>query len=387
MTNSVPNPPYVAEIIAIGDELTSGQRLDTNTQWLASRLTEAGLRVRVHTTVADDLEAHIDSLRAAGSRASIVVTTGGLGPTADDLTREAMASAAEVPLIEDPKLLRRIEQIFSSRGRTMPEQNRRQALLPEGAAAIPNPGGTAPGVDQVIGKARFFALPGVPAEMREMWSETVAPAVAAMTGSARVTRHWLVKCFGKGESSLEGMIPEIIARGREPLVGITASHGTITLRVSASGSNESACYEAMQPTLEEIREKLGTLIYAEHPGDQADATLEQVVVEQLRLSGSTLSSSEVMTCGLLGHWLATADPTGEIFVGGRIGRPIVGAENEVGDYRLEVSERQDTVVPIALVGPEERLEKTITLVGHPSIHKPLIAKHALNLLRLELIED
>ena len=235
-----------AEIIAIGDELTSGQRLDTNTQWLSERLNELGIPVAFHTTVGDDLENNIAVFRTAIERADIVVATGGLGPTADDLTREAIAAAAGVDLIEDAEALAHIRNLFSRRKREMPERNKVQALFPRGSRVVPNPEGTAPGIDLTVPRScgpacRVFALPGVPAEMFTMWKDTVAPAIAATQPSKRVICHRRIKCFGVGESDLEAMLPDMIRRKREPLVGITVHGATITLRITASGPNETAC--------------------------------------------------------------------------------------------------------------------------------------------------
>src|SRR5947209_12918448 len=134
------------EIISIGSELTSGQNLDTNSQWLSRRLAEIGIPVGWHTTVADDLEANVAAFRIAAGRAGLVLITGGLGPTQDDLTREALARAAGVELVFHPELYDQIEAMFRRRGRTMPERNRVQAMLPAGAEALPNECGTAPGV-------------------------------------------------------------------------------------------------------------------------------------------------------------------------------------------------------------------------------------------------
>ena len=169
-----------AEIISIGDELTSGQRLDTNSQWLSTRLGELGVQTVYHTTVADDLAANIEVFRHAAERVDLVVATGGLGPTADDLTRDAIAAAANVDLVLDPAALAHIENLFARRKRPMPPQNRLQAMFPRGSRVIPNPAGTAPGIDLDFPRSgrqpsRIFALPGVPAEMREMWEQTVAP--------------------------------------------------------------------------------------------------------------------------------------------------------------------------------------------------------------------
>ncbi|MDH3716601.1 MAG: competence/damage-inducible protein A, partial [Planctomycetota bacterium] len=171
-----------AEVLAIGDELTSGLRLDTNSQWLSLRLQELGIPVLRHATVADDLAAITEAFRHAAARCDVAVVTGGLGPTADDLTRQALAAAGGVELQLDEALLRHIQQLFQSRGREMPDRNRAQAMFPVGSRPIPNPNGTAPGIEMPLprdggGVCRLFALPGVPAEMRQMWFATVVPTL------------------------------------------------------------------------------------------------------------------------------------------------------------------------------------------------------------------
>src|SRR5687768_2432253 len=158
-----------AEIISIGDELTSGERLDTNTQWIAQRLNEIGIPVAFHTTVADDLAANVLVFRQACERADVIVASGGLGPTADDLTRQALAEMAGVELVQDDAALEHIRALFARRGREMPPNNLVQALFPRGSRVIPNPHGSAPGIDFEVSRAgglsaRIFALPGVPAE-------------------------------------------------------------------------------------------------------------------------------------------------------------------------------------------------------------------------------
>ncbi len=256
-----------AEIIAIGDELSTGQRLDTNSQWLAERLTELGVDVMFHTTVGDDLEANVAVFRTAIDRADVVVSTGGLGPTADDLTREAIAAATGVDLVQDEASLAHIRSLFARRGfGSMPERNVVQAMFPRGSRPVANPHGTAPGIDMTIPReccapCRLFALPGVPAELFVMWRETVAPAILAAQTTRRVTIHRRIKCFGAGESKLEAMLPDMIRRGREPRVGITVSDATITLRITASGPDEAACRRLIAPTEAQIRELLGVLVF------------------------------------------------------------------------------------------------------------------------------
>src|SRR5262249_36554249 len=163
------------EIISIGSELTSGQSLDTNSQWLSQRLAEMGIAVGWHTTIADDLDENIAAFRIASQRARLIIATGGLGPTQDDLTRDALAQAAGVELTFHQESLDRIQQMFAIRRRTMPERNRVQALFPAGAEPIPNANGTAPGIWMTIGNCFVVAMPGVPSEMFAMFETQVKP--------------------------------------------------------------------------------------------------------------------------------------------------------------------------------------------------------------------
>jgi nicotinamide-nucleotide amidase len=306
-----------AEIIAIGDELTTGQRLDTNSQWLAERLTECGVEVAFHTTIGDNLADNVAAFQVAVRRVDVVVITGGLGPTADDLTREALAATAGVGLVRDEASLEHIRGLFTRRGRDMPERNEIQADFPAGATPIANEFGTAPGIDLRFEPASgppcaVFALPGVPAEMKPMWTSYVAPQVESLRGPARVIRHRRIKCFGAGESQLEAMLPDIIRRGREPVVGITVSDATITLRITAAGDDEAACLAAMEPTVATIREKLGSFVFGE-----GDDELEHVVAKMLTERGQTLAVAEWATGGLAEDWLqAVALPNAAFLAAG-----------------------------------------------------------------------
>ncbi len=227
-----------AEIIAIGDEILSGEHLDTNSAWLSRRLEELGVRVLYHCTAGDELEPSADVFRRAIQRADIVVSSGGLGPTADDLTRQSLAQAALRPLELYHQALEHIRLLFARRMREMPRQNEVQAMFPAGSRMIPNPHGTAPGIDLEVPRAgknacRFFALPGVPAEMMEMWSSTLEAEIGRLAAGQNVIRRRKINCFGAGESQVEAMLPELIRRGRTPTVGITASKTTISLRITA----------------------------------------------------------------------------------------------------------------------------------------------------------
>jgi len=390
----------LAEVIAIGDELTSGERLDTNSQWLSQRLTQLGVEVRYHSTVGDDLDANIAVFCAAIARAEVVVCTGGIGPTADDLTREAMARAVGVDLVRDPASLDYIRCMFQSRGRPMPESNARQADFPRGGKPILNPHGTAPGVMMVVDRdgkpaCRLFALPGVPAEMHEMWHATVGPAIAAAQPEPRVTCHRQLKCFGVGESALEEMLPDMIRRGRQPRVGITVSGATITLRITAHAADETAAVASMAPTIELIREKLGLLVFGEE-----EEELQHVVALLLSERGQTLATVESWTGGLLAQWLGALEESIDILVSAEVvGQKAVGSPavtdlaskartDNNADYGLAVGHPDggdQECIAIALAGPEGVRVKQYATAGHPSIVRPRAAKQALNLLRHYLL--
>ncbi len=306
------DPVMHAEVIAIGDEITSGQTLDTNSAWLSRRLEELGLRTLYHTTVGDDFDALAAVFHAAVQRADVVVATGGIGPTDDDITRQCVAQVAGRELVLDADSLEHIRAMFAKFGRPMPERNRRQAMFPQGAQAIPNPHGTAPGIAidlprKEAGPCSLFVLPGVPAEMRTMWEDTVRGAIRRLGGGRTIVRHRKIRLFGAGESQVEAMLPDLIRRGRQPRVGITASQTVITLRITAQGATEEECEAAMRPTVRIIRECLGERIFGE-----GDDELEHAVVRQLRRRNKTLATAEWATgesgtAGLIAQRLGAVD--------------------------------------------------------------------------------
>ncbi|MFN6189500.1 MAG: competence/damage-inducible protein A [Planctomycetia bacterium] len=295
-----------AEVIAIGDELTTGQRLDTNSQWISRELAVLGITTSFHTTITDALDDGVAAFRIAVERADVVVVTGGLGPTADDLTRDVLAIVANEPLELSAEALVAVETRFARRAMPMPESNRRQALFPRTSRIITNPDGTAPGIDleilrQATGSSRVFALPGVPAEMRVMWHDSVVPALLAMQPEGGTIQFRRIKCFGAGESAVEAMLPDLIERGRDPLVGITAHEATITLRIVARGADAAACRAKIAPTERIIRECLGDLVYGNEDDEIEDAALAAVAA-----AGYTLATVEIATQGQVAALVAQA---------------------------------------------------------------------------------
>jgi len=341
-----------AEVVSIGDELTTGQRLDTNSQWISRELGLLGVPVAFHTTVTDSFEDGVSAFRIARERADVIVVTGGLGPTADDLTRDVLARVADVPLELSAAALADVEARFARRAAPMPESNRRQALFPRGSRIIPNPEGTAPGIDLDLGRttaagaARVFALPGVPGEMITMWRATVGPAILAMLPGAGTIRFRRIKCFGAGESAIEAMLPDLVRRGREPLVGITAHEATITLRIAARGADAAACEAAIAPTEALIRECLGGLVFGTE-----DDEIEDAALIALDAADATLATVEIGSLGQVAGLLAAASARGPAgrFLGGVV-LPGIAAGTTVTD--LAIRQRAESGASHALaVGP------------------------------------
>lgn len=414
-----------AEIISIGDELASGQRLDTNSQWLSQRLGELGIPVHYHTTVADELEVNIEVFRQAVGRADVVVATGGLGPTADDLTREALAMMLGVELELDPPSLDHIRALFAHRKREMPERNVVQAMFPRGSRVVPNPHGTAPGIDVTVpppvGRpSRMFALPGVPAEMKEMWQASVAPRLVKQGAGEKVIRHRRIKCFGVGESDLEQMLPDLIRRGRVPSVGITVSEATITLRITATGRTAEDCHLAMEPTAVTIRKCLGPLVFGEE-----DDELQDAVVRLLIERSETLATVEWGTAGMLAQCLSDVAGAAAVFRAGLVvadsdaltrflqvpasiieqhgehseevaaAMAAAGRERAGADYGLAVGKLpafdaqacEPESYYFALAWRDGVTTRSSHFAAHPAILKPRAGKQALNLLRLHLMRS
>lgn len=386
-----------AEVIAIGDELTTGQRLDTNSQWISRELAVLGIETAFHTTTTDSLDDGVVVFRTAVERAEIVVVTGGLGPTADDLTRDVLAAVANEPLELCPRALAAVEARFAKRAAPMPESNRRQAMFPRTSRVIPNPEGTAPGIDIEIprragGTSRVFALPGVPAEMKTMWAATVLPALVAGRPDAATIRFRRIKCFGAGESAIEAMLPDLIRRGRDPLVGITAHEATITLRIVARGADEAACLAKIAPTEALIRDALGDLVYGVEDDEIEDAALAAIV-----RTGSTLATAEIATCGQIAALFAAAEARGRR-AGLRRGlvlpesdaaaalplaervRQETGATHGLGVGPIRVIDSVE-LIEIGLVGPEGVQLLEHRLGGAGTVRMSRAAKTAIDLVR------
>ncbi|TWU44856.1 putative competence-damage inducible protein [Novipirellula aureliae] len=302
---------WTAEVISIGDEMTSGARLDTNAQWLSQRLAELGIEVLFHTTVCDTLAHNVNVFQTAARRVDFVVCTGGLGPTRDDLTREALSEVASDPLELRKQALDHIETLFSSRGRPMSERNRLQAMFPSTSTIIPNPLGTAPGIDLRLREdasdhvCRVFALPGVPAEMMPMFDQYVAPSLVSNNGDQHVIRSLVMKFFGTGESAMEERLGDTIARDRQPRVGITVSAATISLRITAHAETAQECEAMIADTKTEILGRVPEYYF----GDGENYEQYHAIDSSLRSRGESLMVVELGYAAPLNDWFASLGDT------------------------------------------------------------------------------
>ena len=398
-----------AEIIAIGSELTCGARLDTNTQWLSRELEARGWTVQRHTTVADDRDAMIRIYQEAAKRSGVVLITGGLGPTLDDITRETLAEAFDQKLVQDDESLKHIEALFRSRDRQMPERNKVQALRPEHAESIHNAHGTAPGILLTLTDpgCTFAVMPGVPAEMKLMFLEQIAQRLPT---SNVVVQRTVIRTFGFGESDVERKLGDLTARGRNPEVGITASQAVISLSITARAGSQEECEMLTAAVADEIRGRLGDAVFGEGDDELHHAVANQIVHHKVRvalLEGAT-------TGGILGQWLTENEQWAGCLVHSRIfptaesiqaecssdschetalrqlGQLLIN--NGTADFVLasspsslvEESGVRKQVGSVAVLGRDLDEQRDVSMTGNLAIFRQRAARAALNELRLHL---
>lgn len=286
-----------ASIVSIGNELLTGQTPSTNASYLSERLLSTGIPVISAYTIGDDIGSVVRAFKLAADDADIIISTGGLGPTDDDLTRQGLARFLGVDLQLKDELLGKIEYFFTSRNRQMPEKSKVQAYIPAGSGAIVNNLGTAAGIVAELNGRTFIALPGVPSEMRQMFEESVLPELKKLAVGQFVVMRKL-KCFGVGESSIAEMLGPLMQRARNPLINCAAHFGIITLTIIATAENESQACQMAEKDEDILRNTLGEIVYGVD-----EQTLAEVVGEKLAQQRKTLAVAESCTGGTLARLL------------------------------------------------------------------------------------
>ena len=317
-----------AEIICVGTELLLGDIVNSNTQFLGQELAKLGIPHYYQSAVGDNIGRIHELLAIAVERSSILLFTGGLGPTPDDLTTEAIASFFETGLVEKQEIIDDIAAKFARLGRTMAPNNRKQALIPQGADILPNPVGTAPGmIWQPKPGLSILTFPGVPREMKHMWHETAIPYLKSIGWGKEIIYSRTLRFRGIGESSLANKIPQFFDL-TNPTVAPYASKGEVRVRISAKAASEAAATELITPVAEEIIEIAGLDYFGSN-----DDTLASVVGNLLRESGQSLAVAESCTGGGIGAMLTSIPGSSDYFAGG-----IISYSNEVKVSLLRVKE-------------------------------------------------
>jgi nicotinamide-nucleotide amidase len=302
-----------AAILTIGDELTCGYRLDTNSQTISRRLTLLPADIVLHLSVGDGLQAIHTGLHVARHVADVVVITGGLGPTEDDMTRQAVAAHFGLSLMEDAQALAHIQERFTRRGHEMPESNRIQAQVPAGSTIIYNDRGTAAGFYLQAEGEHIFAIPGIPYEVEGMLEEFILPRLRELVGDGRCVRRAALKVYGLPESEINERIRPMLARDRNPLLGLLPHRGTITVEVVAAGDTPEEVEGLVKADLAALRAELGRYVISDDGRE-----LPQAVADLLAERELTIAAAEMGTGGLVAARLTAPEGFERWFRGGSV---------------------------------------------------------------------
>lgn len=335
--------PYCSRIsvLTIGDELLSGEVTDTNLPAIAGELGKLGLTVWRHLTVGDEVHEIVRAVRELAAQSVLVVVTGGLGPTSDDLTCESVAVASGREMVFQPHLEENLRTFFESMGRPMPHENLKQAYLPRGATEIPAAGGTAPGFMLEHDGALVAVLPGVPREMEDMLASHVIPEVKKRFSGAEVSVTRRIMTFGAGESDVASLVGDLIGRG--PIqYGFLVMGGLVVVKLTAKGDTREEALAVIEPEQQKVAERLGPLMYGID-----DEPMEEIVGRLLRESGQTVALAESITAGMVCSRIANIPGSSDYLRGGVVSytldvkRDVLGLSPELlrdGAVYTEVAE-------------------------------------------------
>ena len=352
-----------AEIISVGTELLLGNILNSNAQFIAQQLAQLGIPHYYQTVVGDNPDRLKRAIAVASERSQILIFTGGLGPTPDDLTTETIADFFNAPLVENSEVVADIAQKFAQRGREMTDNNRKQALIPQGAEVLYNPVGSAPGmIWQPRSGVTILTFPGVPTEMKEMWRQIAVPYLKSQGWGQEIIVSRILKFWGLAESSLADKVADFFDL-QNPTVAPYANFGEVKLRISAKAPSEEAAYQIIAPVEEQLRQIGGLDCY----GSDED-TIASVVGDLLTVTQTTLSVAESCTGGGLGQMLTSVSGSSRYFWGG-----VISYDNSVKQNLLGVDPKvlaehgavSEIVAQQMAVGVRSRLNTTwgISITG------------------------
>jgi nicotinamide-nucleotide amidase len=300
-----------AIILSIGDELVLGQTVDTNSAYLSAKLAQRGIGTLYHQTVADDQAMIATAIAEASQRAELVIISGGLGPTEDDLTRQALADAMKQPLVLDDASVEAIRAFFTARGREMPDRNKVQALHPQGTTIITNTCGTAPGIKARFNRATIYITPGVPRELFTMFRLSIEPELEGLSGERQVILTATIHTFGLGESTVGDMLGDLMDRKRNPKVGTTVSGGLVGVRVRSEFADPRHAQEQMDDTIRQVEAKLGRFAFG-----RDEQSLQGSLVRLLQKAKLTLATAESCTAGGVGQMITDVPGSSDVYLGG-----------------------------------------------------------------------
>ena len=328
----------IAEIVAVGTELLMGQVLNTDAQYIARRLSELGVTLHRQVVVGDNPARIREAIHTAIGRADVVITTGGLGPTADDITKETCAEALGLPMERSPEAEKQVRGWFERNNYPMTENNLRQADFAKGAIILENHNGTAPAcIVEKDGKA-VINLPGPPRELMPLFAESVAPYLARRSGAVIVSRY--MRVFGMGESAVESRLHDMMENSLNPTVAPYCSTGEVQLRLTVRVAHESEAAALLDPAEREIRARLGNVVYA--VTDDPEYTMEQALVKALCVAKKTMVTAESCTGGMIASKIVNVSGASDVFLEGCVTYSNAAKMRTLG-VKAETLERFDAV--------------------------------------------
>lgn len=327
-----------AEIISVGTELLLGQIANTNSQWISKKLADDGINVFYHSAVGDNMSRVKDLFEQAGNRSDIIVITGGLGPTEDDMTREAFQMLSEMEMVEHQPSMKKIVNYFKNRQTDMTANNRRQARVFKGAKVIDNKNGMAPGMIVDYANKLWFFLPGVPSEMKQMMSDVCLPYLRETFGDHGVIRSKVLRMIGIGEAKLEETLKELITNQTNPTIALLAQKDGIIIRLTAKAATEEKAHDLLSEAQSKIEERAGNYLYGTDY-----QTIEVTIASMLKERHLTISAAESLTGGMFTEKIISVPGASAICPGGvvsyddKVKTDLLGVSSDIVNQKGTVS--------------------------------------------------